>query len=120
MKFLIDKNVAGSVVQLLRNREHDVKVVQQAGLASADDDVLIQLALDEGRIITTHDKDFGAILRYPLKQHGGVILLRLRRPTPKNAAQALERVLTTISAEQLMGRVVVVEDARIRVSGERK
>ncbi len=120
MKFLIDENVAGSVVQLLQNREHDVQVVQQIGLTGADDDVLIQLALNEGRVIVTHDKDFGAILRYPLKQHGGVVLLRLRRPTPKNAAQALERVLATVSEEQIMGRVVVVEDARIRVSGERK
>jgi len=120
VKFLVDENVAASVARLLRSRGHDVKVVQQAGLAGAEDDVLIRLALDEERIIVTHDKDFGAILRYPLKQHGGVILLRLRRPTPQNAARALERVLATVPKERMMGRVVVVEDARIRVSGERK
>ena len=120
MRFLIDENIAGSVIRLLQSREHDVKVVQQAGLAGAEDNVLIRLALDEGRIIVTHDKDFGAILRYPLKQHGGVILLRLRRPTPQNAVRALERVLATVPKERMMGHVIVVEDARIRVSGERR
>jgi predicted nuclease of predicted toxin-antitoxin system len=120
VKFLVDENVATSVAQLLRNPGHDVKTVQQAGLAGAEDDVIIRLALDEERVIVTHDKDFGAILRYPLKQHGGVILLRLHRPTPQNAARALERVLATVPRERMMGRVVVVEDARIRVSGKRR
>jgi predicted nuclease of predicted toxin-antitoxin system len=119
VKFLVDENVATSVAPLLRSRGHDVKIVQQAGLTGAEDDVLIQLALDEERVIVTHDKDFGAILRYPLKQHGGVILLRLRRPTPQNATRAVERVLATVPEERVMGRVVVVEDARIRVSGDR-
>jgi len=119
VKFLVDENIAGSVTRLLQSQGHDVKVVQQAGLTGADDDTLIQMALEEGRIIVTHDKDFGAILHYPLKQHGGVILLRLHRPTPQNAVKALERVLATVSKDRIMGRVVVVEDARIRVSGER-
>ena len=120
MKFLVDENVAASGARLLQSRGHDIKIVQQTELAGYEDDVLIQLALDEERIIIIHDKDFGAILRYPLKHHSGVILLRLRRPTPQNAARALERVLDTVPKERMMGRVVVVENARIRVSGEKK
>ncbi len=120
MKFLVDENVAASVTRLLQSRGHDVKTVQQAGLVGAQDNVLIQLALDEKRIIITHDKDFGAILAYPLKQHSGVVLLRLRLPTPQNAAQAVDRLLAAVPKERMMGRVVVVEDARIRVSGEKK
>jgi len=80
----------------------------------------VKFLVDENVAIVTHDKDFGAILRYPLKQHGGVILLRLRRQTPQSAARALERVLATVPKERMMGHVVVVEDARIRVSGERR
>lgn len=119
MKFLVDENVAASVARLLRTWGHDVKIVQRAGLAGAQDDALIQLAIDEERVIVTHGKDFGAILRYPLKEHSGVILLRLRHPTPQNAARALERVLGTVPKGRIMGHVVVVEDTRIRVSGRR-
>jgi predicted nuclease of predicted toxin-antitoxin system len=119
VKFLTDENVAASVVRLLRNQGHDVKAVQHAGLTGAEDNFLIRLAIEEERIIITHDKDFGAILQYPLKEHGGVVLLRLRRPTPQNAAKAIESVLAQVPEEKMRGRVVVVEDARIRISGEK-
>lgn len=119
MKFLTDENVAASVVRLLRTHRHDVKVVQHAGLTGAEDNSLIKLAIKEERIIVTHDKDFGAILNYPLKEHSGVVLIRLRCPTPLNSAKAIENVLTKIPEEKMRGRVVVVEDARIRVSGEK-
>lgn len=117
MKFLVDENIAASAVRLLRSLGHDVKVVQQAGLAGAEDAVLIHLALNEGRVIVTHDKDFGAILRYPSKELSGVVLLRLRRPTPQHTTKALERVLAAVPEERMMGHVVIVEDSRIRVSG---
>jgi len=116
MKFLTDENIAASVVQLLQTHGHEVKVVQHAGLTGAEDDFLIRLAIKEERIIVTHDKDFGDILRYPLKEHSGVVLIRLRRPTPQNSIKAIENVLDKIPESKMRGRVVVVEDELMRTT----
>ncbi len=75
------------------------------------------MALAERRVIITHDKGFGGLLAYPLKRHGGVILVRLRHPRPLNALQAVKRVLAAFTEDELMGKVAVVEDTRIRLSG---
>jgi len=117
MRFITDENIARAVIQMLRNLGHDVKDIVESGLTGLEDDDIIRMGLDEGRIIITHDKDFGSILSYPLKEHSGVILIRLRVPTPNNTKQAVSRVLATVPAERMQGRVVVVEDWRIRISG---
>ncbi|MBC7252038.1 MAG: DUF5615 family PIN-like protein [Anaerolineae bacterium] len=117
MRFVTDENVARLVIEKLQAAGHDVQDVRAIGLAGAGDDEIIALALRDRRIIVTHDKDFGQILGYPLKEHGGVVLIRLRRPTPINSWHALKRVLAAVPEETMSGRVVVVEETRIRVTG---
>ena len=90
--------------------------MRDIGLDEADDDALIALALREGRFIITHDKDFGNILTYPQRRHGGVILIRLRLPTPKNACAAIRNLLAAVPESKLYGNVAVLEEGRIRIS----
>jgi len=117
MKFIADENVARLVIRHLRDIGHDVVSIVEVGLAGTDDDDIIAMGLRERSIIITHDKDFGHVLRYPLKEHSGVILVRLRYPTPQNTWNAVQRVLETVPEEKMRGRVVVVEEARTRLSG---
>jgi predicted nuclease of predicted toxin-antitoxin system len=116
MKFIADENVARLVIRSLRQQGHDVLGIVDEGLAGTADDGIIALGLAEKRIIITHDKDFGQLLLNPMQEHGGVILLRLRLPTPENAFQAIERALASLTEDKFYGHVVVVEDTRIRVS----
>lgn len=117
MKFIADENVARLVIRHLRDIGHDVVSIIEAGLVSTDDDDIIAMGSRERRIIITHDKDFGHVLRYPLKKHSGVILIRLRYPTPRNTWNAVQRVLEAVPEGKMRGRVVVVEETRIRLSG---
>ncbi|MCD6554624.1 MAG: DUF5615 family PIN-like protein [Anaerolineae bacterium] len=119
MRFITDENVARLVIENLQAIGHDVQDVRDAGLAGTEDDEIIALAVRDRRIIITHDKDFGQILGYPLKEHAGVMLIRLRRPTPINSWHALERVLASVPEEAMRGQVVVVEETRIRVTGRK-
>ncbi|MBN1658590.1 MAG: DUF5615 family PIN-like protein [Anaerolineae bacterium] len=116
MRFIADENVSRLVINTLRQQGHDILVVAEQDLAGAADDAIIARGLGENRIIVTHDKDFGQLLLNPLKEHGGVILLRLRLPTPQNALRAIQRALASLPEARFYGNVVVVEDARIRVS----
>lgn len=120
MRFITDENIPRTVIRMLRDLDHDVKDIVESGLTGMEDDDIIRMGLNEGRIIITHDKDFGDILSYPLKEHSGVILIRLRVPTPNNTRQAISRVLAAVPKERMQGQVVVVEDWRIRISGRPK
>jgi len=115
MKFLTDENVSLSVVRMLRSLGHDVKDIKEADLAGVEDEEIITLGLREGRVIITHDKDFGNLLTFPLREHSGVILLRLHHPTPENACAALNRVLASVPEGKLLGALTVVDEVRIRV-----
>ena len=118
MRFVVDENVSRFVIQSLVDAGHDVVSVHDVKLTGAVDDVIIQFGIENNRVIVTHDRDFGGLLRYPARENSGVILIRLRLPSPKNVWKALERALDTLDETRIRGRVVVIEDARIRLSGE--
>jgi len=117
VRFITGENTSRAVIQMLRDLGHDVKDIVESGLIGVEDDDIIRMGLNEGRIIITHDKDFGDILSYPLKEHSGVILIRLHVPTPNNTRLAISRVLAAVPEERMRGQVIVVEDWRIRISG---
>jgi predicted nuclease of predicted toxin-antitoxin system len=118
VKFIADENVSRSVIQSLMDAGHDVVSVYDIGLAGAADDALIRLGIAEGCFIITHDTDLGGLLRYPALESSGVFLIRLHRPSPKNVWRALQRALMSVDETKIRGRVVVIEDTRIRVSGK--
>ena len=74
MKFL--EGVDCSIVEGLRKTGAGVwYVVEQA--PSTDDEVILERARTENRILITRDKDFGELVYRLHKAHTGVILLRL-------------------------------------------
>jgi predicted nuclease of predicted toxin-antitoxin system len=120
VRFVADENVSHFVIQSLVDAGHDVVSVHDVKLTGARDDAIIQFGIEDGRVIVTHDRDFGGLLRYPTRESSGVMLIRLRLPSPKNVWKALKRALDTLDETRIQGRVVVIEDARIRVSGENR
>lgn len=58
---LADENIAPDVIEGLRARGCDVAGVVERGLAGRGDGELLSLALAEGRLVLTHDGDFGTL-----------------------------------------------------------
>jgi hypothetical protein len=58
---LADEHVIGPLVQALRQRGMGVATVEERNLCSADDSVLLELAMQEQRLMLTNDADFLAI-----------------------------------------------------------
>src|SRR4051812_15298821 len=56
--FYMDENIDGAIAQGLRRRGVDVITIQEDGLMSASDPVMLDRALALGRIVFTHDDDF--------------------------------------------------------------
>ena len=60
MRFLVNENVTGTVIQELRQRGHNVLSVKES-MRSEQDDVILARAQREQRLVVTHDKDFGEL-----------------------------------------------------------
>ena len=69
MKILTDETVSNSTIQFLRNLGNDVLDVREVGLGGKPDEDVAAFAQAEQRIIVTHDKDFGDLLRRPSMSH---------------------------------------------------
>ena len=69
---LCDEHIPYPVIEGLRRRGIDVRVVQEIGLQSAEDKTIIEVARREGWIIYTYDADF---LRHSSAgaQHAGIL-----------------------------------------------
>lgn len=75
MKFVADEGVDGSLVALLRSAGHDVLYFAETD-RSTDDEIILEVANVESRILITRDKDFGELVYRMRKVHSGILLIR--------------------------------------------
>jgi predicted nuclease of predicted toxin-antitoxin system len=100
LKLAADENFRLSIVRGLRRRNPglDIVRVQDAGLAGADDAVILAWAAEEGRILVTHDiatiSDFAYERVLAGKAMPGV--LKISRSLP--IARAIEELLLVAGA----------------------
>lgn len=112
MRFLVDECTGPAVAAWLRRHDHDVfSVYEQA--RGLDDAQVIQMALDEGRILITNDKDFGEKVFRDRRPHRGVILLRLEDERATSKIAALSHLLRQYP-ERIQGAFVVVSEHRVK------
>ena len=113
MRFLMNENVSGTVIRTLRRRGHDVLSAKES-MQGESDPAILERARREGRLLVTHDKDFGELaFRSHLPAECGVVLFRLggRAPDADN-----RRILEVIEGrEEWAGHFAVVTDDQIRI-----
>ena len=71
VRYYADENVSRAVISGLRQRGVDVLSVPEADLLSAGDEEQLVFALEQGRVIFTHDDDLR--LAAAGKQHAGIV-----------------------------------------------
>ena len=113
MTFLADEGIDRSIVNGLRLLNFDVYYVIEE-TRSLDDDVLLQIALDDDRILLTRDKDFGELVFRLNKAHAGVILVRLEGHTTLERADIVCRLILQYQA-QLPNSFTVIQRGIIRI-----
>jgi len=115
LKFLADENVAPRVVDALRKEKFDVLSVFEEKLSGTSDEKILKMTQKEKRVVLTHDKDFGNLIRQPYQPHCGVILLRFRNQSPKNVILHLIPFLKKIKRVKIENRLVVFQEGKIRI-----
>lgn len=117
MRFLLDENLSPLHAQTVRGLGHDAVSVTEIGLSGADDPVVRSAAIEQERILVTLDADFANVLRYPTVGTPGVVRLRIHPATEEAIDALLRRAIPRIADVSLGGKLVVVDERKIRVRG---
>jgi len=115
LKFLIDNALSPQIAQILRDHGHDAVHVRDLGLNRASDEIIIELALKQERILLSADTDFGTLLALWGRQGPSFILLRESDKKPHRQAARIIENLPFIQNDLRQGAIVVFEDHRIRI-----
>ena len=107
IKFHVDENVKGNLVEVLRQRGADVTTAADAGLLSAADDDHLAFALKEGRVIFTHDDDFLAFDAQGM-EHAGIVYCRMQTKSVRQIVSHLMLMRDCMTPEEMIGRVEFV------------
>lgn len=113
MKFIVDECVGPAVAIWLKQENYDVISVFN-DMRGATDDIVLQKAFQENRILITADKDFGDMIFRQKDQHVGVVLLRLSDQTTPNKIKVLEWLLEN-HHQNLLYNFVVVTEKTVRI-----
>lgn len=116
MRFLIDNALSPLVANGLRNAGHDAVHVREYGLATATDDVILERAVQEKRIIISADSDFAMLLALRKAGTPSFILFRASATrVPERQVTLLLKNLPLWEAALIAGSIISVEGERVRV-----
>src|SRR6266536_2684120 len=101
-------------VRRLEAAGHDAIHASRAGLASAPDQEILEVANEEGRIVVTADLDYPRLLARGFAEGPGLILFRGGSYSDDQMLLLLDRVLTRASDLDLQHSITVVDRSRIR------
>jgi predicted nuclease of predicted toxin-antitoxin system len=114
MRFKVDENLPKEIAEDLRSLGHDADTVGSEALAGRADEIILERAHTDRRIILTLHKGVANVIRYPAERHSGIVLFR---PESSGRGAVLAFVRTRIAALlslELEGHVTVVTRFAIR------
>jgi len=104
LSLLCDEQIPYPVIEGLRRRGISVRAVQEIGLQSTEDEIIIETARREGWIIYTHDADF---LRHNSAgiEHAGIFYHHALAYSIGESIQRLVLACQVLSAEEMYNSV---------------
>ena len=115
MKFLIDMNLSPEWVQVLQSEGWDSVHWSEIGRPDATDSELMRWAREQGRVVLTHDLDFGAMLAATQATSPSVAQIRTQDVRPESLAPLLILVLRRYENELTEGALLIADRSRSRV-----
>lgn len=93
-KLLADENIHPAVVAFLRQHGCDVADVLALGLGRQPDNIILNEALKQDRIVLTHDRDFGRLAVLGRQPMHGIIFLRPGHIDPQFTIATIQAIDT--------------------------
>lgn len=115
MKFLIDMGISPKTAGFLKNIGYQALHLQEEGLGRLSDFQILEKALQDGRILLTHDLDFGDLLAAGGAGLPSVILFRLRNMHPDRVNLHLREIIFQCEKALEEGAIITVTEGGFRV-----
>ena len=115
MKFLADMGISPKTVGFLGDAGHDAVHLHEQGLDRLEDSEILKKARTEGRVILTHDLDFGELVAASKGRLPSVVVFRLRSMRPDRVNLFLARVIDEHKPALEQGAFISVSEGQIRV-----
>lgn len=107
-----DLNRCNAIARALRQKEIDVTLSRQIGLAAASDDEQLAQALQAGRVIVTHDAHFIGFWRRQT-QHAGIVHCHQGELSVGDVIRGLVLIWETCSPEEMIGSIIFLNRSLI-------
>ena len=115
MNFVADESCAGPVIRAMRKAGHDVIAIAEIA-QGATDEVVLDLALKQRRVLITEDRDFGELVYAHGLRSAGVMLVRFPNQARSSKATTVVAAVAALGS-RLEQAFTVVEPGRVRISG---
>ena len=115
MKFLADMGISPKTVSFLNSLAHDAVHLKDQGLQRAFDSFILEKALNEGRVLLTHDLDFAELLAASGGKAPSVIVFRLRNMHLDRVNMCLIMILKKHIEALEKGVIISVDEGLVRV-----
>ena len=113
LRFLADESCDFAFVRALRKVGYDVMAIAEF-MPGASDLKVLESAFEDGRILVTEDKDFGAWVFAHERATAGILLLRYPANIRSQMTQAMVELVSEHGTE-LRYRYAVMEPGRVRI-----
>jgi len=115
MRFLADMGISPRTVAFLERLGHEAAHLHAQGLDCMEDSAILDKAREEGRILLTHDLDFGVLMAASGARLPSVITFRLPNMRPERVNRYLESIVNQHWELLEQGVIVSVTEGQIRV-----
>ena len=90
---LADENIHPDVIAYLRQQECDVRSIAEEALFGSSDRAILHTAYTEGRVVLTHDSDFGRLAVLAGEPVVGIVFLRPGHINPAFTIETLQAIV---------------------------
>ena len=115
MRFLADEGVDAAIVSAIRSDGHAVRWMAEE-LEGSTDDVVLDTAVTDARILITEEKDFGELVFRQRLHHHGIVLVRVDGIANDRKGRIVAQAVSEYQAH-LAGAFTVIQHATIRIRG---
>ncbi len=113
-KLYLDQMFRVDVAQALSDEGYDVLRAAEIQQSRADDQQILEKAINENRILITLDEHFGDWVILPLSRHPGVIRIKVHPTTSERVLSLLLPFLRMHTQEQFMNYLVILSEKRAK------
>lgn len=115
MKFLADMGISPKTVAFLNDLGQEAVHLHDEGLERLPDPDILEKARHEGRVLLTHDLDFGELVAASGARLPSVIIFRLRNMHPEQVNYRLREIISQHHHPLAQGAVLSVSERQVRV-----